>query len=192
MDRGAWMVTARRWGGVTKNGTRLSDWAQAHTYRQLDFPCASSTTFKALSWDRASSTLYDSEQEGELPWWFSGEGSICQYRRHRFDPWSGKIPHAPELLSQCVATTEPVCLEPALYNKRSHHSPQLEKSLHRKKTQHSHKWIKKFFFKENGDNTIIYIYILKKMTGRAFPDGPVVKIQNFQCRGPGFDPWSGN
>ena len=83
--------------------------------------------------------LYDGEQEGELPWWFSGKGSTCQYRRHGFDPWLGKIPYATEQLSQCVTTTEPVCLEPVLYNKRSHHSPQLEKSLHRKKTQHSHK-----------------------------------------------------
>ena len=25
-----------------------------------------------------------------------------------------------------------------------------------------------------------------------FPDSPVVKILTFQCRGPGFNPWSGN
>ena len=25
-----------------------------------------------------------------------------------------------------------------------------------------------------------------------FPGGPVVKTPHFQCRGPGFDPWSGN
>ena len=25
-----------------------------------------------------------------------------------------------------------------------------------------------------------------------FPDGPVVKMPRSQCRGPGFDPWSGN
>ena len=27
-----------------------------------------------------------------LPWWLSGKESICQCRRHGFDPWSGKIP----------------------------------------------------------------------------------------------------
>ena len=25
-----------------------------------------------------------------------------------------------------------------------------------------------------------------------FPDGPVAKTSHSQCRGPGFDPWSGN
>ena len=27
----------------------------------------------------------------ELPWWLSGKESTCQYRRHGFDPWVGKI-----------------------------------------------------------------------------------------------------
>ena len=27
---------------------------------------------------------------------------------------------------------------------------------------------------------------------RDFPGGPVVKTPHSQCRGPGFDPWSGN
>ena len=29
-----------------------------------------------------------------LPWWLSGKESTCHCRRHRFSPWSGKIPHA--------------------------------------------------------------------------------------------------
>ena len=29
-------------------------------------------------------------------------------------------------------------------------------------------------------------------TGRDFPGGPAVKTLRSQCRGPGFDPWSGN
>ena len=33
-----------------------------------------------------------------------------------------KIPHAVEQLSPCTTTTEPMCLEPVLYNWRSHHS----------------------------------------------------------------------
>ena len=28
----------------------------------------------------------------EIPWWLSGKESACQCRRHRFDPWVGKIP----------------------------------------------------------------------------------------------------
>lgn len=72
------------------------------------------------------------------PWWSSGKESACQYNRHRFDPWSGRIPPAteqlspwPQLLSQrsrawelhlqspWAATTEACCLEPVLRNKRS-------------------------------------------------------------------------
>ena len=30
----------------------------------------------------------------------------CQCRRHGFDPWSGKIPHAAEQLSPCTTATE--------------------------------------------------------------------------------------
>ena len=37
-----------------------------------------------------------------------------------FNPKSGKILYAKEQLSPCTATTEPVCLEPVLSNKRSH------------------------------------------------------------------------
>ena len=29
-----------------------------------------------------------------LPCWLSGKESTCQWRRHRFNPWSGKAPHA--------------------------------------------------------------------------------------------------
>ena len=43
-----------------------------------------------------------------LPWWLSGKVAICQCRRHGFDPWLGKIPHATEQLSQSVTATEPV------------------------------------------------------------------------------------
>ena len=31
-----------------------------------------------------------------------------------------------------------------------------------------------------------------KRISRDFPGGPVVKTPRFQCRGRGFDPWSGN
>ena len=82
-----------------------------------------------------------------LPWWLSGKESTCQCKRHRFNPSSGKIPHAAEQLSLCTttiepvlwslgaATTEPMChnywspcsLEPLLSKKRRNCS---EKTAH--------------------------------------------------------------
>ena len=46
-----------------------------------------------------------------LPWCFSGRESICQHRRPRFNPYSGKIPHKcraikPVLWSPGATTTE--------------------------------------------------------------------------------------
>ena len=35
-------------------------------------------------------------------WWLSGKESACQCKRHGFDPWSGKIPHAAKQLSPCA------------------------------------------------------------------------------------------
>ena len=43
-----------------------------------------------------------------LPWGLSGKESACQCKRHGFDSWSQKIPHASEQLSPCTTTTEPV------------------------------------------------------------------------------------
>ena len=44
-------------------------------------------------------------------WWRSGKESVCQGRRHRFDPWVGKIPwrrrrQPPPVLSE-IPRTEP-------------------------------------------------------------------------------------
>ena len=33
---------------------------------------------------------------------------------------------------------------------------------------------------------------LQQATAWDFPDGPVAKPLHYQCRGPRFDPWSGN
>ena len=44
--------------------------------------------------------------------WLSGKESTCQSRRHGFDPWSGKIPHAVEQLSPWVTTIKPVLQSP--------------------------------------------------------------------------------
>ena len=57
--------------------------------------------------------------------WLSGKESACQCRRHRFAPWSGRIPHATEHLSSCTATAGSrsylrLCaLEPVLSSKKS-------------------------------------------------------------------------
>ena len=47
-------------------------------------------------------------QKSELPWWLSGKGSGWHYRRHGFNPWSGKIPCATEQRSLCTTAIEPV------------------------------------------------------------------------------------
>ena len=78
-----------------------------------------------------------------LPWWLSGEEYACQWRSHRFDPWSRKVPHAVKQLSPCTTTTQhywtcvlqprrcdygSLCaLESVLCNKKSHHN---EKPVH--------------------------------------------------------------
>ena len=49
----------------------------------------------------------------------------------------------------------------------------------------------KVYFKTNNinSNNKGYFIIIRV---RDFPGGPVAKTVHFQCRGPGFDPWSGN
>ena len=78
-----------------------------------------------------------------LPCCVSGKEFTCQCRRHRFDPWSTKIPHAAEHNSWVQEPGNhdywsPYALEPVLPNKRSHRNekppqweadtPQLESS----------------------------------------------------------------
>ena len=50
-----------------------------------------------------------------LPWWHSVWESTCQFRGHRFERWSGKIPHAVEQLGPWATTAEPTwhdCWDP--------------------------------------------------------------------------------
>ena len=82
-----------------------------------------------------------------LPQWLSGQESSCQYRRHKFDPWSGKMSHAREQLTPVATSTEPRALEP----QRSHRNEKpvrhnSRKALAATKTQHSQ--INKYFFKK--------------------------------------------
>ena len=62
---------------------------------------------------------YKSLTESDVgpPWRLSSRGSICQCRRHGFDPWARKIPHAaahlsprPQLRSLCARAQEPQLL----------------------------------------------------------------------------------
>ena len=59
------------------------------------------------------------QKSSGFPSWFSDKESSCQCRRHRFHAWSGKIPHAPKLLSHvpqplslCCRAREPQLLKP--------------------------------------------------------------------------------
>ena len=57
------------------------------------------------------------ERDVGLPWRLSSRESICQCRRHGFDPWARKIPHVaehlspwPQLQSLCSRAQEPQLL----------------------------------------------------------------------------------
>ena len=54
----------------------------------------------------------DTTEHLTLSRWPSSKESSCQCRRHVFDPWSRKIPHAVEQLSPWATTTEPVLWSP--------------------------------------------------------------------------------
>ena len=85
-----------------------------------------------MAWKLETPDL-DKNVSSGLPWWLSGKEFACQCKRHRFNPWSGKIPHAlgqlshtPQLWSLCsrarepqLLSPEPCALEPVLCNKRS-------------------------------------------------------------------------
>ena len=89
--------------------------------------------------------LTQKKAERGLPLWLSGKEPTCPCRRDGFDAWSGKTPHAMELLSPCAtteavlwsrgaATTEPkhpraCALQPGKALRWEAHAPQLEKDL---------------------------------------------------------------
>ena len=52
--------------------------------------------------------FFQSKSQLGLPWWLSGKESASQYKGHRLNPWSGKIPCASERLSPCDTATWPV------------------------------------------------------------------------------------
>ena len=72
-----------------------------------------------IRWPDMIGQIYSSiRSRTGLPWGFSGKESAYQCRRHRFDPWSVKIPHAIEQLRPWATTAELV-LEPRIH----HQSP---------------------------------------------------------------------
>ena len=93
--------------------------------------------------ERRFPTLQADALLSEPPGWLNGGKEFsCQHRRHGFDPWCRKIPHAAEQLSPLATaiepvlwspggtTTEPMCpnywspcaLETVLRNKRIHYN----------------------------------------------------------------------
>ena len=69
---------------------------------------------------------YFKNEFGGLLLWSSGWESACQCKGHRFDPWSGRIPHALGQLSPFATTTEAWTQKPVICNKKSHYSEKPE------------------------------------------------------------------
>ena len=56
-----------------------------------------------------------------LPCWLNGKESTCQWKRHGFSLWSGKIPHVVEQLTKPVSHSYWACsLEPGSCNYWAH------------------------------------------------------------------------
>ena len=80
-------------------------------------------TLKSLlqSWKLLNIGKTKSNSQG-FPWWLSGKQSTCKFRKHGFNPLSGKIPHAAEQLSPCATATEPVLWSPGAATMESHNA----------------------------------------------------------------------
>ena len=115
MDRGAWRAVVL---GSHRVGHDRSYLASSRHEHPKCTECYTSVVFLSFFFFFNS---YSFKRSLGLPWWLSGKESICQCRRHGFDPLSGKIPHAWEQLSPWVATVEWACaLEPKSRNYWAH------------------------------------------------------------------------
>ena len=75
----------------------------------LDFPCKKHYREScSLKWKNNLKLCEGIKISIGFPWWLKGKESACQCRRHGFNPWSGKFPHAVEQLSPQVTITETV------------------------------------------------------------------------------------
>uniref|UniRef100_A0AAA9S5H6 DNA repair protein RAD51 homolog 3 n=1 Tax=Bos taurus TaxID=9913 RepID=A0AAA9S5H6_BOVIN len=78
-------------------------WGHAATIRLIfhwDQKQRLATLYKSPSQKESTVPFQITKLKLGLPWWLSGEESVCQGRRHRFSPWAGKIPHV---------ATKPMC-----------------------------------------------------------------------------------
>ena len=74
---------------------------------------------RKIPWRRESYPLQYSGLENSMDWIVHGIAKSrtrlsdfhfhCQWRQHRFHPWSGKSTRNSEKQSPCIATTEPTC-----------------------------------------------------------------------------------
>ena len=101
-------------------------------------------------------------RRNETVWWYSGYKSAYRCRGLRFNPGSGKIPHAVEQLNPCATTIEPtlqsLCFtareatamrNPCISTKSSPHLVQIEKArVHQQRPSATKKKKKK---KKQGD-----------------------------------------
>ena len=76
--------------------------------------CKQTTHHQSWQLEKKDNTLRDQRENRKpvLPWWRSGWEAACHCGRRRFDPWSGRIPHAgespgpaPELAKRALKTT---------------------------------------------------------------------------------------
>ena len=72
-------------------------------------------------------------------WWLSGKESTCQRRRHGFDSWSRKMPHASRQRSLCATTTGPVLWSPLQLESGSPDCNWRKSLLPATKTEHDRK-----------------------------------------------------
>ena len=85
-DSGAWWAAIC---GVAQSRTRLKRLSSSSSSNQQG------KRLLCMFKQRCNSLDFSHEQPRlGLPWWLSGKESFCQCRRHRFNPWSRKIPHA--------------------------------------------------------------------------------------------------
>ena len=137
-------------------GLGRRDTAPTKSKAKVLAPAPRTSSTEGESWDTsgtdsASRVLLANAFVG-LPWWLRGKESACQHRRHGFDPWSGKIPHACITMRVChnywVWALEPGSCnyrslhvpEPVLHSKRSHRHG---KPAHQQRPTHHSKKIRK-------------------------------------------------
>ena len=110
-----------RWGSVEVNGQIVfrssSSYSSTPRHSAFDLrPLFFNSKGKTYMGKKACGVrgLVGLEDRG-LPWWLGGKESACRCWRHKFDPWSGKIPHeahVPQVLSLWSRALEPQLLSP--------------------------------------------------------------------------------